>query len=87
MRGVSELVVVGAATLEVGGALDAPVPYDPDDWQFDMDSTSLDLGAGPHKLQGVPLGKVLAAMVPQSGATTVVLHTQSEPRPTTWPTP
>ena len=79
VRGVSELVVVGAATLEVSGALDAPAPYDPDDWQFDMDSTRLDLGDGPRKLQGVPLGKVLAAMEPQAGATTVVVHTGGEP--------
>jgi DMSO/TMAO reductase YedYZ molybdopterin-dependent catalytic subunit len=79
VRGVSELVVVGAATLEVSGALDAPTPYDPDDWQFDMDSTRLDLGDGPRKLQGVPLGKVLAAMKPQAGAATVVVHTGGEP--------
>jgi DMSO/TMAO reductase YedYZ molybdopterin-dependent catalytic subunit len=79
VRGVEELVVVGAATLEVSGALDAPAPYDPDDWQFDMDSTRLDLGDGPRKLQGVPLGKVLASMLPQAGATTVVVHTGSDP--------
>ncbi len=75
VRGVEELVVVGAATLEVSGALDAPTPYDPDDWQFEMDSTRLDLGDGPRKLQGVPLGKVLATMQPQTGAETVVLET------------
>jgi ABC-type thiamin/hydroxymethylpyrimidine transport system permease subunit len=79
VRGVTELVVVGAATLEVSGALDAPAPYNPDDWQFDMDSTRLDLGDGPRKLQGVPLGKVLAAMQPQAGATTVVVYTDDEP--------
>jgi ABC-type thiamin/hydroxymethylpyrimidine transport system permease subunit/DMSO/TMAO reductase YedYZ molybdopterin-dependent catalytic subunit len=79
VRGVTELVVVGAATLEVSGALDRPVPHDPDDWQFDMDSTRLDLGEGPRKFQGVPLGKVLAAMEPQTEATTVVVHTSGEP--------
>ena len=79
VRGVTELVVVGAATLEVSGALDAPAAYDPDDWQFDMDSTRIDLGDGPRKLQGVPLGKVLAAMEPQAGATTVAVHTGGEP--------
>ena len=80
VRGVSELVVIGAATLEVSGALEQPAPYDPDDWQFEMDSTRLDLGDGPHKLQGVPLGKVLAAMEPQAEAETVVLvHTGGEP--------
>jgi ABC-type thiamin/hydroxymethylpyrimidine transport system permease subunit len=79
VRGVEELIVVGAATLEVSGALDAPAPYDPDDWQFEMDSTRLDLGDGPRKLQGVPLGAVLAATEPQAGAETVVVYTSGEP--------
>jgi ABC-type thiamin/hydroxymethylpyrimidine transport system permease subunit/DMSO/TMAO reductase YedYZ molybdopterin-dependent catalytic subunit len=79
VRGVSELTVVGASTLEVSGALDEPAPYDPDDWQFEMDSTRLDLGSGPRKLQGMPLGIVLAAMEPQTGAVTVVVHTGGEP--------
>ncbi len=79
VRSVEELVVVGAAALEVSGALEAPAPYNPDDWQFDMDSTRLDLGDGARKLQGVPLGKVLAAMEPQAGATTVVVHTGGAP--------
>jgi ABC-type thiamin/hydroxymethylpyrimidine transport system permease subunit len=79
VRGVTELVVVGAATLEVSGALEEPASYDPDNWQFDMDSTRLDLGGGLKKLQGAPLGKVLAALEPQAGATTVVVHTGDEP--------
>jgi DMSO/TMAO reductase YedYZ molybdopterin-dependent catalytic subunit len=79
VRGVEELVVIGSAKVEVSGALDAPAPYDPDAWQFDMDSTRLDLGKGPHKLQGVPLGKVLLSMKPQTGAKTIVLHTAGEP--------
>jgi ABC-type thiamin/hydroxymethylpyrimidine transport system permease subunit len=79
VRGVSEMTVVGSATLEVSGALDNPSPYDPDDWQFEMDSTRLDLGGGTQKLQGAPLGQVLATMQPQSGAATVVLYTGEEP--------
>ena len=79
VRGVEELVVVGSATLEMGGALDAPGSYNPDDWQFEMDSIRLDLGDGPRKLQGVPLGKVLAAMEPQGPAEAVVIHTGAEP--------
>jgi ABC-type thiamin/hydroxymethylpyrimidine transport system permease subunit len=78
VRGVKELVVIGAATLEVRGALDAPALYDPDDWQFDMDSARLDLGHGSQKLQGVSLGKVLAAMAPQADAETVLVHTDGE---------
>ena len=78
VRGVEELTVVGAATLEVRGALDAPVAYDPGDWQFEMDSTRLDLGDGPRKLQGVPLGKVLESMEPAAGAGTVVVYSGEE---------
>ncbi len=78
VRGVSELVVVGATTLEVDGALEAPAPYDPDDWQFEMDSIRLDVGDGPRKLQGVSLGKVLAAMEPLAGAEMVVVYTRGE---------
>jgi energy-coupling factor transport system substrate-specific component len=78
VRGVEELIVVGAVTLEVTGSLDSPAAYDPGAWQFEMDSTRLDLGDGPVKLQGVPLGKVLASMQPQSSATTVALQTSAE---------
>jgi len=79
VRGVSELTVVGPATLDVRGALDKPGPYDPDVWQTRMDSTLLDLGDGPVKVQGIPLGSVLQPMAPQEGATTVLLETDSEP--------
>ncbi len=79
VRGVSELIVIGAATLPVSGALAAPAPYDPNHWQFDMDSTRLDLGDGSRKVQGVPLGKVLLAMEPRPAATTVVVHTGDGP--------
>lgn len=75
VRGVQELVVVAAATLEVSGALEEPAPYDPEDWQFDMDATGLDLGEGARKLQGVPLGKVLQAMGPKPEAESVIVFT------------
>jgi ABC-type thiamin/hydroxymethylpyrimidine transport system permease subunit/DMSO/TMAO reductase YedYZ molybdopterin-dependent catalytic subunit len=78
VHGVEELVVGGAATLDVSGALANPAPYDPDEWQFEMDSTRLDLGDGPRKLQGVPLARVLRAMEPQDRATTILLYTNGE---------
>lgn len=78
VRGVSELAVVGAATLKITGSLEDPSPYDPDDWQFEMDSTILDVGEGSKKYQGVPLGQVLQAMSPRPEAATVVLHTDTE---------
>ena len=79
VRSVEDLVVVGGATLDVSGALDAPLSYDPDDWQFEMDSTRLDLGDGARKLQGVALGKVLATMEPQASAETMIVRTDGEP--------
>jgi energy-coupling factor transport system substrate-specific component len=86
VRGVAEMSVVGSATLEVTGALEHPSPYDPDDWQFEMDSTSLvlspveglDVWEGPRKYQGAPLGQVLQTMNPRPEATTVVLHAGGE---------
>ncbi len=79
VRGVTELVVVGAAVVPVDGALAQPGDYDPNDWQFEMDAVRLDLGEGGRKLQGVALGKVLAAMEPTAGAQTVIVHTGGEP--------
>jgi ABC-type thiamin/hydroxymethylpyrimidine transport system permease subunit len=79
VRGVSELTVVGPATLDVGGALEKAEPYDPDVWQTQMDSTRLDLGDGAVKLQGVPLGWVLQSMTPQGDASTVQLETGDVP--------
>jgi ABC-type thiamin/hydroxymethylpyrimidine transport system permease subunit len=79
VRGLEEMAVIGSATLQVTGALEHPSLYDPDDWQFEMDSTRLDVGEGPKKYQGAPLSKVLQAMGPRPEAATVVLHTDGEP--------
>jgi energy-coupling factor transport system substrate-specific component len=79
VRGVSELTMIGAATLEVGGKLGQPALYDPDDWQFEMDSVRLDVGNGPQKLQGVSLGQVLVSMAPSTGARYVVVQTEAKP--------
>jgi len=79
IRGVRDLTLVAASTLDVNGALESPRLYNPDDWQFDMDSIGLDVGEGPLKAQGVALGKVLASMQPQPDAQTVLLQTSEEP--------
>jgi energy-coupling factor transport system substrate-specific component len=78
VRGVEEMSVIGSATLEITGALEHPSPYDPNDWQFEMDSTSLDVGKGPKKVQGAPLGQVLQTMNPRPEATTVLLYANGE---------
>jgi DMSO/TMAO reductase YedYZ molybdopterin-dependent catalytic subunit len=79
VRGVEEMSVIGSATLEVSGALEHPSPYDPDDWQFEMDSASLDVGEGSKKYQGTPLGQVLQTMSPRPEATAVLLYANGEP--------
>ena len=79
VRGVSRLTVIAAATLEITGALGNPAPVDPNDWQFQMDSTTLDVGNGPQKLQGASLAKVLGALDPAADATTIILHTDGDP--------
>jgi ABC-type thiamin/hydroxymethylpyrimidine transport system permease subunit len=79
VRGVQDISVIGSSVLPVSGALDAPQPFDPSDWQFQMDSTRLDLGQGARKLQGAPLGKVLESMQIRSDATSVLLQTGADP--------
>jgi len=78
VRGVSRLTVIPAARLEITGALGKPAPFDPDDWQFEMDSITLDVGDGPQKLQGIALAKVLQTLEPAPDATTVILHTDGD---------
>ncbi|MBN2391167.1 MAG: ECF transporter S component [Anaerolineae bacterium] len=79
VRGVSSLTVIPAATLEITGALGKPTSFDPNDWQFEMDSTTLDVGNGPQKLQGASLMEILTGLEPAADATTVILHTTDEP--------
>ncbi|MGC9346807.1 MAG: hypothetical protein ACP5JG_01605, partial [Anaerolineae bacterium] len=78
VRNVTELTVIGAAKLEIDGALESPSVYDPQAWQFEMDSAQIDLGDGPSKLQGAPLGEVIRSMQPTAGAETIVIHTDSK---------
>jgi energy-coupling factor transport system substrate-specific component len=68
VRGVGELVVVAPELLRIDGFLDNPGSYDPAEWQDQMDSISLTLGEQTLKVQGVPLGSLLEACLPQSGA-------------------
>jgi ABC-type thiamin/hydroxymethylpyrimidine transport system permease subunit len=76
VRNVMEIQVVAQAVVEVRGALSNAYPYNPDEWQFEMDNARLDLGYGVRKYQGVSLGEVLEAMRPQDAATAVVLKSE-----------
>ena len=79
VRGVSSLTVIGGVTLDVSGKLAAAGAYDPDAWQFEMDSVSLDVGHGAQKLQGVPLGAVIASMEPEVDAHDLIIQTPEAP--------
>jgi len=76
VRNVAELRVVAMAVLEVSGKVNLPFPYNPDDWQFEMDNATLDLGLGPAKYQGTVLADVLGRWEPASGAEEVVFRTR-----------
>jgi DMSO/TMAO reductase YedYZ molybdopterin-dependent catalytic subunit len=75
VRNVTQMTVITAAPLPIEGSLDKPAPYQPAAWQNEMDSTQINLGdgAGGRKLQGAPLGEVLASMEPQDAAETVIV--------------
>ncbi len=74
VRGVASLTVMAPTPLEITGALQRPGAYDPNAWQFQMDSTQLDVGSGAHKYQGAPLGKVLQALQLRPDAGSVLLR-------------
>jgi len=68
--------VVAQSLIEVRGAVEVPFPYNPDDWQMEMDNGYFDFGYGEAKYQGASLGAVIAKWEPVTEATTVVLHTR-----------
>lgn len=63
VNGVVEIRLIRSAplTIEIAGE---DFPFHAGDWVGEMDSTTLDLGSGPGKYQGVPLGLVLASAAP-----------------------
>jgi DMSO/TMAO reductase YedYZ molybdopterin-dependent catalytic subunit len=75
VRSVAQLTLVQPTTLSFTGALGAPGVYAPAEWQSHMDSASVRLRAGSAKLQGTPLGVVVASMDPAPTAETVIFRT------------
>jgi ABC-type thiamin/hydroxymethylpyrimidine transport system permease subunit len=75
VRGVEQLVVIGESTLPLGGLLDSPCQFDPQNWQDAMDSVALDLSSGRLKVQGAPLGEVLASCGLKAEARGIVAST------------
>jgi len=75
VRGIKELVLIGSSTLPLEGMLESPGSFDPNEWQYDMDSATLDLSSGKAKVQGVTLGTVIASVHPKAEASQVVIYT------------
>jgi len=59
------------------GALERPYSYNAEEWQTEMDSALLDVGAGEKKYQGASLGNVLQRMLPLADASAVRLRSRS----------
>jgi energy-coupling factor transport system substrate-specific component len=78
VRNVSQITVVGAKPLPITGAVTDTAPYDPADWQFEMDSTSLNLGSGARKVQGAPLGSIVDAAQPTAEADQVRIEGKTD---------
>ncbi|NLD43337.1 MAG: ECF transporter S component [Chloroflexi bacterium] len=77
VRNVSELRVVAMALVEVEGQVARPFPYNPEEWQFEMDNATLDLGTGPAKYQGVVLADLLARWEPSAAAAEVAVRARN----------
>jgi len=77
VRNVREIRVVAEALVEVRGLVGVPFPYNPDEWQFEMDNATLDLGSGPVKYQGVALADLLARWEPEDEASEVLCVTRA----------
>ncbi len=77
VRNVQEIRLVAQALVVVRGAVDRPFPYNPADWQMEMENGQLDLGQGTNKYQGMSLAPVLDKWQPQASATELVLVTAS----------
>ena len=71
VRNVVEIRLVPRSLVQVRGKVERPFPYNPDDWQLEMDNGRFDFGDGEKKYQGTSIRDVLAKWQPTSEATTV----------------
>jgi hypothetical protein len=65
VRNVRDIRLVALALVEVRGAVKRPFPYNPDDWQFEMDNGNFDFGGGKNKYQGASLQAVVVKWEPR----------------------
>lgn len=74
VNGVVEILLVEAQPLPILGPSGREVLFQPGGWVDEMDSTTLDVGTGPGKYQGVPLSLVLEEFFPQVAYQEVILN-------------
>ena len=77
VRNVAELRLVPLALVQVSGLLETPFPYNPDEWQLEMDNATLDLGYGEAKYQGTRLDDLFDKWRPQREAAVLRIETRS----------
>jgi hypothetical protein len=78
VKNVSEILVISLPVVEINGTVENPIQYNPVDWQFQMDSSNLDVGDGLNKYQGTPLNLILEETKISSSATNVILSNKQE---------
>jgi hypothetical protein len=68
------LILVEAQPLPILGPSGREAQFQPGSWVDEMDSTTLDVGGGPGKYQGVPFSLVLEEYFPQAAYQEVILN-------------
>jgi energy-coupling factor transport system substrate-specific component len=74
VNGVVGLILVEAQPLPILGPSGREAQFQPGSWVDEMDSTTLDVGGGPGKYQGVPFSLVLEEYFPQAAYQEVILN-------------
>jgi len=74
VNGVAEIILVESRPLPISGPSGREAQFQPGAWVDEMDSTTLDVGNGPGKYQGVPFGLVLEEVFPQAAYQEIILN-------------
>jgi len=78
VRGVNELKVIASNTLEIKGQIKNPFTFLPSEWQNEMDSSSINLGANRVKLQGVALRALWEHAQPNNNSNRMAVNSESQ---------
>lgn len=74
VRNVTTITLIQGQEVPLQGALAAPMPFRPAEWQQEMDSASISMSSGSRKLQGVLVNAILLAAQPDPAATSVTFY-------------